>query len=414
LLVSDAETLLHAGRPLDALADVRRTDVSTPRLAVLAAVPGAAALAMTGRTAEALASSRRAYADQVQLGDALGLPSPGVHRINELFALVQAGFLTEAAERGRAWIDDATRSGQPLDAMWLAVHLARGALAQGKPRTALRWADRADRTIDAHRVEGLRPLVATVRAVAHGLLGHAPAGAEAADQIGRFGSGCGHLAVEWPLGRASALAATGNHQQARKELIAAADDAERVGCVPSAAWLLHDAIRLGAADEVATRLGALAASTDSQLVARWSDHASAVVADDAPRLATVSGRLAAIGAVLVAAEAAAEAAEAWRRAGDDREAAAANQRAVRLAARCEGASTPVLLRARTVAALTERELAVAALAAEGHSSRAIGQWLSLSARTVDNHLGRVYAKVGVSSRAELAAAFHVAPGARGG
>jgi DNA-binding CsgD family transcriptional regulator len=43
------------------------------------------------------------------------------------------------------------------------------------------------------------------------------------------------------------------------------------------------------------------------------------------------------------------------------------------------------------------------LAAARASSREIGARLDLSVRTVDNHLGRVYAKLGVSSRSQLAA-----------
>jgi DNA-binding CsgD family transcriptional regulator len=46
---------------------------------------------------------------------------------------------------------------------------------------------------------------------------------------------------------------------------------------------------------------------------------------------------------------------------------------------------------------------VAGLAASGASSREIADKLFLSARTVDNHLLRVYTKLGISSRDELAA-----------
>jgi DNA-binding CsgD family transcriptional regulator len=55
--------------------------------------------------------------------------------------------------------------------------------------------------------------------------------------------------------------------------------------------------------------------------------------------------------------------------------------------------------------LTNREREVAILAASGLTSRAIAERLFLSARTVDNHLARIYAKLGVTSRAELPAAI---------
>jgi DNA-binding CsgD family transcriptional regulator/tetratricopeptide (TPR) repeat protein len=53
--------------------------------------------------------------------------------------------------------------------------------------------------------------------------------------------------------------------------------------------------------------------------------------------------------------------------------------------------------------LTPHELSIAQLAAEGLTNREIGQMLFLSHRTVSTHLHRIFPKLGVSSRAELAA-----------
>jgi DNA-binding CsgD family transcriptional regulator len=55
-----------------------------------------------------------------------------------------------------------------------------------------------------------------------------------------------------------------------------------------------------------------------------------------------------------------------------------------------------------LAALTPQEQQIARLAAEGLSNREIGERLFLSPRTVSTHLYRIYPKVGVRSRAELA------------
>lgn len=52
-------------------------------------------------------------------------------------------------------------------------------------------------------------------------------------------------------------------------------------------------------------------------------------------------------------------------------------------------------------ALSEREWQVARLAADGVTSRVIAERLYLSARTVENHLQRIYGKLGVAGRAEL-------------
>jgi DNA-binding CsgD family transcriptional regulator len=55
--------------------------------------------------------------------------------------------------------------------------------------------------------------------------------------------------------------------------------------------------------------------------------------------------------------------------------------------------------------LTARELELTDLVARGLSSRDIGDLLHLSPRTVDNHLARIYAKLGLSSRLQLATWF---------
>jgi DNA-binding CsgD family transcriptional regulator len=51
--------------------------------------------------------------------------------------------------------------------------------------------------------------------------------------------------------------------------------------------------------------------------------------------------------------------------------------------------------------LTAQEQRVADLAAAGRSNREIAQFLSVSGRTVESHLTRVYAKLGVHSKREL-------------
>jgi DNA-binding CsgD family transcriptional regulator len=110
-----------------------------------------------------------------------------------------------------------------------------------------------------------------------------------------------------------------------------------------------------------------------------------------------------MGADLLAAEAAADAAVAWQRAGDPRRSAGAERRAAALTDRCEGPTTPALqaIEARVQLASAEREAAL--LAAAGRSNKQIAEELCLSVRTVENRLQRVYEKLGINGRAELAA-----------
>jgi DNA-binding CsgD family transcriptional regulator/tetratricopeptide (TPR) repeat protein len=65
---------------------------------------------------------------------------------------------------------------------------------------------------------------------------------------------------------------------------------------------------------------------------------------------------------------------------------------------------------RVVDLLAPQELQIARLAAGGLSNREIGQQLYLSHRTVRNHLYRVFPKLGITSRAELAAFVGASPG----
>lgn len=60
---------------------------------------------------------------------------------------------------------------------------------------------------------------------------------------------------------------------------------------------------------------------------------------------------------------------------------------------------------RTGYGLSNREVQIARLAAQGLDNREIAARLSIGVRTVEAHLQRVYAKLGISSRAGLAKAL---------
>jgi DNA-binding NarL/FixJ family response regulator len=73
-------------------------------------------------------------------------------------------------------------------------------------------------------------------------------------------------------------------------------------------------------------------------------------------------------------------------------------------ARRELRATGATARKRTVATggeLTAQEALIARLAREGLSNPEIGTRLFISARTVQSHLGKVFAKLAISSRSQL-------------
>lgn len=146
-------------------------------------------------------------------------------------------------------------------------------------------------------------------------------------------------------------------------------------------------------------------SAPGALLKRIAAHASAEATGDRDALALAGEDWAHSGHLLYAAEAFASAARAARRAEDQRKAIALQARADELAARCEGAATPLLQFTDELVPLTRREREIAVLAGQGIPSREIAERLFLSTHTVDNHLQAVYAKLGIRSRQELASSL---------
>ena len=162
---------------------------------------------------------------------------------------------------------------------------------------------------------------------------------------------------------------------------------------------------------MAARLTTLAGEVDGDLVTARATYATAVAAGDSEALCQVSGDFEVLGANLYAAEASAEAAILLRRAGRARNAAAVEQKAGRLLARCEGAITPAVQAVTAREFLTPGELDAARQAAAGRSSRQIAADMHLSVRTVESRLQKVYEKLGVCGRRELGGALADLPAA---
>ncbi|MER7188378.1 helix-turn-helix transcriptional regulator, partial [Streptomyces hyaluromycini] len=101
--------------------------------------------------------------------------------------------------------------------------------------------------------------------------------------------------------------------------------------------------------------------------------------------------------LLFAAEAHAQAVRAHR---DPRAARVSRTRAVALARRCQGARPPALA-GLVLGELTARQRQIVTLAASGLSNRQIAEQLTLSVRTVGNHLYSAYTRLGASDRAAL-------------
>jgi DNA-binding CsgD family transcriptional regulator/tetratricopeptide (TPR) repeat protein len=209
----------------------------------------------------------------------------------------------------------------------------------------------------------------------------------------------------WSVASAWLAAAQGAMSEAIELLEQAADAARLSGQTAGEIRALHAAARLGS-DGPARRLAELAKWVDGPLIGVQAAHAAGLAAPSGggESLDAVAERYAELGLHLYAAEAAAQASRAHHGVGQSRRAAASAARGHILLG--PDTARPVgLTLALSPPGLTRREREVAMLAARGLPSQAIATRLCLSVRTVETHLARVYTKLGIGGRSELAMAL---------
>ena len=223
-------------------------------------------------------------------------------------------------------------------------------------------------------------------------------------------------AFETRLARGWLHAAGGRTSAAQAEAVRTADAGRRRRAwTRYALFALHDLARFGAAADAAERLaGRCPTTVDGPYVdAGRSPTSTPWPPRCRRRWPRSSRRFEAMGAVLLAAEAAAAAADGPRdrrppgerghRARPGRVLAAALRQPGRPRRCATSSATPVL------GTLTAREREVIELAARGLTNREIGEQLFVSVRTVNTHLYRAYAKLGVNDRVQLAALLGLVP-----
>jgi DNA-binding CsgD family transcriptional regulator len=181
----------------------------------------------------------------------------------------------------------------------------------------------------------------------------------------------------------------------------AADDDHLLWAVE--AW--HLAVRLGRPELVMDRLARVAGERPGSIATLYLAHAQALGSADPEALEDVVHEFEGAGFRLFAAETAAQLSGIRRRRGEPDQARRAATLARELLPEGSGARTPAFSELSDLVPLTNREREVALLAAAGLPSKDIADRLYISVRSVDNHLSRVYAKLGVSGRSDLARVF---------
>jgi DNA-binding NarL/FixJ family response regulator len=331
---------------------------------------------------------------------------PWIHLYTHCEALAHAGRFEEAAVLANAQYDQGVAEGSGEAQAFFSWHLATVVGDRGHVQTAAHHArEAAAQFRQLGRPHYVREsLIGLALALA---LSREPAEAAATlatlDEL--------HLSptlfkpIELIQARAWTAVAGGDLSQGLRLLEEAAAQGASTGDRVGEAASLHGLARLGRARDVSARLDELAEAVEGDLVPARAAHARGLARSDPEGLARVSEALEAMGADLLAAEAAADAAVAWRQAGEPRRASAAEHRAGALADRCEGAVTPALQAVEQRSHLTPTEWQVALLAASGRSNRQIAEEIFVAVRTVENHLQRVYEKLGIASRKQLAEAL---------
>jgi DNA-binding CsgD family transcriptional regulator len=358
----------------------------------------AAISADAGRTTEAVAVADAGYTVATRSFDAPQM------RFNiadaHVSALLLSGLVRDAvdvAERGRQQAADLPGAAHLLG----AAVAGRAALGAGRLDTACLLLEHAAIALSDSGYDigwGYRYHVPLSIALAiRGSLREAAAALATLDKLKRpFRS----LDYERSLARAWLAAGQGAVSEGIAILLSAAERAGANGQFAAEVICLQTATQFGDRSG-APRLRELEALVEGPRVGLAARFAEALQGADAAELAVVSEEFERVGDVVAAVDAAAYAAIAYRHQDLRGSALTSSTRAGALAEQC-GASTPALRQATESLPLTDREREIAMLIGEGLSNREIATRLTLSLRTVENHIYKAMAKTGTTSRDELA------------
>jgi DNA-binding CsgD family transcriptional regulator len=209
-----------------------------------------------------------------------------------------------------------------------------------------------------------------------------------------------YLDYEYAIAKAWLAAGQGAISEAIAVSLAAAETARSNGQFAPEVMCLQTATQFGERSR-GPRLRELAAIVEGPRAGVAARFAEALHDEDGAELAAVSAEFEDMGDLIAAVDAAAHAAIAYRHKDLRGSALGCSARAEALAEQC-GARTATLRKAAERLPLTDREREIVMLIGQGLSNRDIATRLTLSVRTVENHIYKAMAKTGTSNRDELA------------
>ena len=345
-----------------------------------------------------LAAQRRAHGspqvpEEATCATSVALSLAGLGHLDRAFDVVRPvyeGALAEGSRHGQAW------AGRTLATLHLSAGRWRD--AERFSREAAVVYDELSHPLATPSIAGCALALAT---------GGDVRGAEAAlaDADARPPSAIRMLDLDIERARAWVHVARDDLPTAVSLLAGAAEAARSDGRFGIESTLRHDLMRVGALDRGGHRTIELGGVVDGPLTEACVQLATGLLSSDGELLDDAALRFAELGALLFAAEASNEASIAHRSAGSTTAASASRRRCESWASDCGDPRTPMLAQGTNTALLTRREREIAGLAASGRTTREIAALLVVSPRTVDNHLQRVYGKLGISRRTDLAEAM---------
>ncbi|MFE4580955.1 LuxR C-terminal-related transcriptional regulator [Streptomyces chartreusis] len=219
----------------------------------------------------------------------------------------------------------------------------------------------------------------------------------------------GSTSADLELARSVVAFNSGNKKEAIGVLGKIAAFAANVGAYGELADVVHMFARQGRA-ELSASYFKFAAEVQGDLDKTRFDFSAAVAKSTPGHVETCAERFEELAAPLYAAEAWAVAYKIHKKNGDQKRAAGVARNVTRARQEYDGVITFLLRDVQDGQHLTNREHEIASLAASGLASQEIAEKLFISVRTVDNHLHRIYRKLGISRRRELRSLFLENPG----
>jgi DNA-binding NarL/FixJ family response regulator len=366
-----------------------------PLATVWAAVATSCALALAGR-----------FGDVHRIADA-GLRAAALselesHRftigVAEATALTWAGDFPAAErvwERYAAMAAGVPEANAMVYAMLGVVHLGRGGLS-----CACAAFQDSISAMSHGLPGGWLMLVTAWSAQAEGARGNRAAAAAALRRSEQaYGPQVAVFLPELELARAWERACVGQTSAAQTHALRAAQIARQAGMYAVEMRALHTAVRFDDRSQT-QRLAELAQILNTPLAEAIAEHAHGLADHDGDLLDTAANRFADIGAMAHAADAAAQAAREHARAGRRGEEIKCSTRAHWLASRHE-IRTPAVDESASPLPVTAREREIADLVTAGLSNRQIAERLVVSVRTVEGHIYRIFAKLGIDDRDQL-------------